>query len=225
MLSTQCVSLCLVSRGFAQRVGVPNLCCRPLPISHCLGEVYLELQFRYNTNTLHTYTHTDKTLLHLEFLPRLCKDSRRRRQWNEGRAPMHGQPRVKMSWKKWSEIPDETLKKQKEEPGGVGGGEWSETPMEEPWLIALPYWLPHFSAFRPLLALLASPLFNMQCLCPRLTQLNPVFFSSLLLDPPPPSTPRPVPHPLQFFFPPLPYCHRGRHSGWLMLCCLALFAH
>lgn len=110
---------------------------------------------------------------------------------------MHGRRLARMSWKKWSEIPDiKPRKKQQKEQRG-----WSQTPTEEPRLPALPYWLPSSPAFRPPLALFSSLLFDMLCLCPSLTQLNPVSCSCLLLalGSPLSSTPRPVPHTLQFF--------------------------
>lgn len=75
--------------------------------------------------------------------------------------------------------------------------------------------LPDFSArllFLPF-AYFSFPLFDMLCLCPNLTQLNPVsFFSSplSLLDPPPSCAPWPVPHPLQFSF----FTTRLKLSPW-----------
>lgn len=191
-----CACMRVVSAALAQRVGVPNLSWRPsaLSISHCfIWNSSLDITQPHFTH-IHTATH-----LHLEFPPRLCKDRRRGRQWKDGRAPMHGRRLARMSWKKWSEIPDiKPRKKQQKEQRG-----WSQTPTEEPRLPALPYWLPSSPAFRPPLALFSSLLFDMLCLCPSLTQLNPVFCSCLLLalSSPLSSTPRPVPHTLQFFSP------------------------
>ena len=197
-----CVCVRVVSAAFAQRVGVPNLSWRPsaLSISHCLGESYLELQLRYNTATLHTHTHsyTPTPRVPTTTLQRQKKRQTVERWQGTDAWTTFGEDVMKEM--KWDSRHKASKKQQKEQRG------WSQTPTEEPRLPALPYWLPSSPAFRPPLALFSSLLFDMLCLCPSLTQLNPVFCPCLLLalGSPLSSTPRPVPRTLQFFLSPSP---------------------
>ena len=112
---------------------------------------------------------------------------------------MHGQLQEKMSWQKWSEVPDIKLSKSAKETTGVDSNPHGGAPTLCSPLLTRPS-LP--ASRPPPLPLFCSPHFDMLFLCPSLTQLNPVFFLSLLLmpGPPPSSAPRPVPHPLHFFF-------------------------
>lgn len=118
-----CVCACVCMRvchstEVAQRVVVPNLSWWPsvLSISHCLGEVLSRTPAWILTQALaqtHTRAHTHTENYSWSCHRKLCEGGRRSRQRKEGRAPMHGQRQAKMSRKKWSEIPDIKLWKNK----------------------------------------------------------------------------------------------------------------